>query len=592
MSQDNAFPGGILPPAVRAQLEKILFSSVFANSERLRRFLRFAVEEALQGKGDQIKEYRIGTEVFDRNASYDPRIDPIVRVEASRLRGKLREYYQTDGAADPVIIELPKGGYTPVFLQRGTPSGPSERPATQPGSRAIAVLPFVDMSAPKDQDYFCDGMTEELIHALAQVEELRVVARTSAFEFKGCSIDVRELGRRLNVGSIVEGSVRRIGGRIRVTAQLIDSTNGFHLWSGTLDREVGDVFAIQEEISQAIVGALRIRFRGGGGPRLVKAQTQDVEAYELYLKGRYHWNKQRIADIKKGIEFFEQAIERAPQYARAWAGLGHCYSMLGLRSLMPSTTACAKAKVALARSLAIDSREPEAQVTMAGLRAYYDWDWQGADADFRRITTQHPGFEDAHHAYAWTCLVPLGRFEEAAARMLRAQEIDPLSAFIANSRAGLYSMSRQFEECVRQCRATLEVSSNSFLAHWNLANGYRGLSRFEEAIAELELARSLGGDFPVFLSDLAHLHALRGAQSRARELVAEIRVLSGQRYVSPEILIPVLLALGEREQALAKLEEAYRSHSPGLVYCKVDSRYDPLRGEPAFTRVLQGMNLA
>ena len=589
-ADDNASSGASLA-AARTQLEKILSSPVLANSERLRRFLRFTVEEALSGRGAQIKEYRIGIEVFDREAAYDPRIDPIVRVEASRLRNKLREYYQTQGAADEVVIELPKGGYSPVFLRRESPPPPAESPKAHSVSHAIAVLPFVDMSALKDQEYFCDGMTEELIHALAQVGELKVVARTSAFEFKGQATDIRELGRRLNVGVVVEGSVRRDGDRIRVTAQLINATDGFHLWSGTLEREVGDVFAVQEGISQAIAGALKIRMTGTD-QLLVKKQTHDVEAYQLYLKGRYHWNKQSVAEIKKGIDFFEQAIERDPQYARAWAGLGHCYSLLSLRSLMPSATACDKAKAAVARALAIDNTESEALVTMAGLRAYYDWDWHGADADFRRVAEQQPGYEDVHHAYAWTCLVPMGRLNEAAVRMHRALEVDPLSAFIANSMAGLYGMSRQFEKCVEQCLKILEFSSNFFPAHWNLANGYRGLSRFDEAIAELELARSIGGDFPILLADLAHIHALCGKQPRARELVEEMRQLSARRYVSPEIYIPALLALGEREQALEKLEEAYRSHSAGLVYCNVDSRYDGLRGEPAFTKVLRGMNLA
>ncbi len=578
--------------AVRAQLDKILSSTIFVNSGRLRRFLRFVVEESLADRGDQIKEYRIGVEVFDRDAAYDPHIDPVVRVEASRVRSKLREYYADQGASDTDLIEVPKGHYTALFRLRVRAAAPRATEAAHPDPRTIAVLPFVDMSPKRDHEYFCDGMTEELISALAQLPELQVVARTSAFEFKGRNVDVRDLGRQLNVGSVVEGSVRAAGGRVRVTAQLISVTDGYHLWSDTLDRQAKDVFAVQDEIARSIVAALKIRLMAGPEQQLVKIRTRDPEAYELCLKGRYCWNKQSMPDMLKAVEFFERAIQRDAEFARAWSGLGHSYSLLAIRSFLPSAAACPQAKAAVTRALAIDSTDAEALVTMAGLGAFYDWDWRSADEGFRRAIELSPSFEDAHHAYARTCLGPQGRFDEAVARMKRAQELDPLSSFIADSLADLNRLAGRPEQCVEQCRKALDSDPGFFRFHATLAAAYCAQGRFDGAITELNAARSIAGNTPFLLSELAYAHALRGDRATACGFLGELDQTSGHRYVGQESYVPALLALGDREQALARIEQAYREHSGGLLYCKVDNRLDPLRNEPAFKRILQEMNLA
>ena len=305
-------------------------------------------------------------EVFGRKPSYDPRLDGVVRVEAVKLRSRLKDYYETDGAADPVRIDLPKGGYLPCFEELSHAVEPIEkvaapprrawwtdwrwraslfalvvlagillartahpRPAT-PDSSSIAVLPFVNLSSDKENEYFSDGLTDDLIDALTKVRGLRVVARGSAFQFKGKNPDIRAVGRQLNVATVLEGSVQRSGDRLRITAQLSSVADGYHVWSQTYDRRLADVFAVQDEISRAIVGALEVRVAVDPGRRLVESSTQDLEAYNLYLQGRFHLNQWRPESVRKGIEYFTQAIAKDPAYAPAYAGMADCYTWLGV----------------------------------------------------------------------------------------------------------------------------------------------------------------------------------------------------------------------------------------------------------------------
>ncbi|MGH9718620.1 MAG: hypothetical protein ACRD8O_00275, partial [Bryobacteraceae bacterium] len=255
------------PDAVQAQLQRILSSKSFATSARLTRFLRFTVTAALEGRAAELKEYVIGVGVFDRKASFDPRVEPIVRVEARRLRAKLRQYYETDGQLDALIIDFPKGSYTPKFRSRDAVDPAASQPAA-PSHNTVAVLPFANLGSDADNEYFSDGLTEELIHALTKVEGLLVVARPSAFHFKGQAQDVQKIGEQLGVHSVLEGSVRRSGSRLRISAQLIEVATGFYLWSETYERKIEDVFAIQEEIAHAIVDALKVKLTGSGERRL------------------------------------------------------------------------------------------------------------------------------------------------------------------------------------------------------------------------------------------------------------------------------------------------------------------------------------
>jgi adenylate cyclase len=355
------------PEQVRAQLERILVSSSFTAGKSASRFLRYVVEETLAGRGDQIKEYVVGAAVFDRGADYDPRTDAVVRVEATRLRAKLRDYYRSDGTTDPVSIELPKGSYVPVFdsLQATAPLKPPFRypprsaialalgivlltgialhwvlggsgsDATGNLHAAVAVLPFKNLSGDPSSEYFSDGLAEELIGALIRIEGLRVPARTSSFAFKGTQHDIREIGQKLGVSSVLEGSTQIIGNRVRVTARLIQVKDGYLVWSQDYERPLRDVFAIQADISRSIVNALRIQLSGPAARALVRPKPNSLEAYSLYLKGRFHsharaggWEQDRTA-----AEYFEQAIQKDPGYVNAYAALASWYTSYQSREL-------------------------------------------------------------------------------------------------------------------------------------------------------------------------------------------------------------------------------------------------------------------
>lgn len=312
--------------AVLTQLFRITASTQFAASERLSTLLRYLVEQTVDGRAEEIKEYTIALEVFGRPESFDPRLDTIVRVQASKVRAKLREYYAGEGARDAVLIDLPRGTYVPVFHA----NDPVSEPIVQSRRRSpsIAVLPFADMSRNKDQEYFCDGITEELINALAKIDGLHVVARTSTFEFKGKALAVRKIGAQLNVETVLEGGVRRENDQLRITAQLYHVLDGYHLWSAAYDRAVGGVFEVQEEIAQAVVSALRPKLRTAGRP-LAKQYTGDVEVYNLYLLGQYHLNRRPAqGEMKTAISFFEKVIAADPRYAPAYAALAFAYLQL------------------------------------------------------------------------------------------------------------------------------------------------------------------------------------------------------------------------------------------------------------------------
>lgn len=380
----------VRPEDVLEQMEKILRSKGFASSGRLSRFMRFTIGEALDGRASGLKEYVVGVQVFDRKPSYDPRTEPIVRVEARRLRSKLAKYYSGEGAADPVRIEYPLGSYTPVFHAGEESALPA--PA-ESAIHTVAVLPFVNLSADPENEYFSDGLTEELINELTKLKPLRVVAWSSAFQFKARPRDLQQIGERLRVRSILEGSVRRSGDRLRITAQLVDVATGFYLWSEAFERPMKDIFAIQEEISRAIAQTLRVRL---GGDLPVKTPRL-IEAYNAYLLGRFHWNKRSVPGIEKAIECFERAISIDARYAPAYAGLADAHSILGGQGMAPPAERLPVAKRAALRALELEETLSEAHASLALVLAVYDHDWRGAERHFDRAIELNPGYATARH---------------------------------------------------------------------------------------------------------------------------------------------------------------------------------------------------
>jgi TolB-like protein/Flp pilus assembly protein TadD len=457
-----------------------------------------------------------------------------------------------------------------------------------PELSSVAVLPFSDLSPQKDQDYFCDGITEELTNALAKIEGLRVVSRTSAFQFKGKVSDIRKIGEQLNVGTLLEGSVRRAGNKLRITAQLVKVSDGYHLWSGTYNRETEDVFAIQEEISRAIVNALEVRLVAGPGRPLVEGHTENLRAYNLYLQGRYHWNKRTETGTRKGIEYFEQAIAEQPNYAAAHAGLADSYALLA--SVARPKDVMPKAKAAALKTLEIDNTFAQAHASLAFVLSFYDWDWPAAEREYQRAIELNPGNATAHQWYSGY-LRAVGRMDQAFNEMKRAQELDPLSLAAGRDMGRLFRSMRQYDRAIEQYRKVLELDPNFPSAYMHLGMAYEEKRMYKEAVAAFEKARSLGGANSLILGSLGHGYAVSGNRPGAERLLEELRDLSMRGYASPISRVLIYIGLGERDRAFEWLDRAYEEHDPWLAWLKADPIFDSLRADPRFDILLKKLGL-
>ena len=583
MKQENHIDASWSTRSIEDHLQKILASKEFASSARMSRFLRFAVERALSGQSEQLKEYVLGVEVFDRKASYDPRVDPIVRVEARRLRSKLKSYY---AGAPPtgLVIEFPKGSYAPVFRERAEAIAPAETPR----ARAIAVLPFSNLSAEPDTEYFSDGLTEELIHGLTKLDGLMVVAWSSAARLKGQPYDVREIGRQLNVSTVLVGSVRGSSDRLRVMAQLVDTSNGRYLWSETYDRQIEDLFAIQEEISRAIVKTLRLKLIAPA----IQHGAYNLEAYNLYLKGRFQWNKRTAEGLKRSVQLFEQAIAIDQGFALGYAGLSDAYSLLADYGLVKPADIMPAAESAARKALEIDPTLAEAHASLGLIRSLYAWEWAEAERHYRRAMDLNPGYATAHYWFAIDYLGMLGRWEEAFQKIDLALELDPLSPIIREGKGFLMMLSRRYDEAIEEYRQTLDLDCFFYKAFTSMGRASTQKGMYEEAISMLQKGRSLSGDLPSILGALGQTYALANRPGDSRRLLEELAELAKRRHVASTCFALVHLGLGEKEQALDWLETGARGRETSLAGLKVHPAYDNLRGEPRFEALLRKLGMA
>lgn len=478
-------------------------------------------------------------------------------------------------------------------IKQGFESGSTRTlPSRAPSSPSIAVLPFKNLSADREQDYFCDGVAEEIINALTQVEGLHVVARTSAFSFRGKDADIREIGRKLNVGTLLEGSVRKAGDRVRITAQLVNVADGYHLWSERYDRDIGalccpeDIFAIQDEISLAIVGKLKVKLLEGEKTRLVKRHTDDLDAYNLYLKGRYFWNRRTEQSLKKSVEYFDQAIEKDPAYALAYAGLADSYVTLqDYTSVSPKVT-LPKAKEAAHKALEIDSTLAEAHNSLAQVM-FREWDWEGAEREHKRAIELNPNYATAHHWYALV-LAYAARFDEAIAEMKRARELDPLSLIINRNLGLVLYFARRYDKAVEQLQKTLEMDPSFSLAHAGLGQAYLQKSMYQEALRELQRESDIraGSDTVVETwKGIAYVKA--GKKSEAKRVLDDLLKRAKQVYVSPVLFAGLYFAMGENDLAFKSLDLAYNQRDSRLLELKVLPEFDSVRSEPRFKALLK-----
>ena len=442
-----------------------------------------------------------------------------------------------------------------ALVARETPSpGSPPRESPPEGKPSLAVLPFVNMNADHENEFLSDGITEDLIMALSRLKDLRVPARTSSFAFKGKNEDIRRIGQLLNVETVLEGSVRKSGNRLRVTAQLVKVRDGFHLWSERYDREMKDVFDIQDDISRAIVAALEVQLGGQADAKLVRPQTASMEAYELCVKGRGHWN-QRGLGLKKSLHFFELALLEDPNYALAWSGLADAYFLLGFYDFLPIREAFAKAKTAAEKAVALDDNSAEAHCSLGVVLGWCDWDWYGSEQHLLKALELNSNYTLARSWYGWI-LSLMGRDQESIAQNRRAVEVDPLSR-TAHLYLGLsFNSLRWFAEALPPLRRSLELDPNFAISHWQLGRAYWFLGDREAALVELHRAVELSGRLPLFLSTLGQALALSGEVGQARQIQRELAERTIPAPTRPYFLYHLHAALGENDLAFAALEQA------------------------------------
>jgi serine/threonine-protein kinase len=575
---------------IRQQLARISGSAIFAGSERMKRFLRLVVEYSLNGHGSELKEYLIGVEVFDRNASFDPRADPIVRVEARRLRSKLKSYYDSVGQQDELLIEFPKGAYAPEFRRRGSlDSLTTESVDIKPNS--IAILPFRNLGPEPDNEYFSDGLSEELIHLLTRVPGLQVVAWHSSAQLKNAQEDLARVRQQLNVETVLCGSVRRAGEQLRITAQLVATRDGRYLWSEVYERRLHDLFAIEEEIAQAIVNTLQASLRLARPSRAAVRSTSDTESHNAYLLGRFHSNRRTAEGLRKSIDCFERSIALHPENAQAYSGLADSYCLLAEYAVMDPAESVPRANEAARRALELDPLLAEAYASLAFIRTCHDWEWREAERLFRRAIELNPGYATAHHWYAVDHLAMLGRMEQAFEELEISLQLDPLSAIALEGKGYLFLLSRRYDEAVECHRELLELDPFFHRAFSSIGRALAQQGKYTEALEMFEKTRSLAGTTPNLLGAMGQTYAWAGMESRARGILGELSELARHTFVPATSLALVHAGLGENEAALAYLEKGAERRDLNLTPLKMHPAYDSIRPEPRFQALLRQIGL-
>ncbi|MFQ5944807.1 MAG: adenylate/guanylate cyclase domain-containing protein [Anaerolineae bacterium] len=541
--------------------------------------------------GDLLQE---GDDLMGSGVNVASRLEPLAPPEGVVISGEIHQQVrnQSDLSFRDLGEQRLRNIEEPIRVY-AVESAVEPQPAAA-GPPAIAVLPFQNMSPDPENEYFSDGVTEEIIMRLSKIHQLRVVSRSATFQYKGKSVDPREAGRTLRADSVLEGSVRKHGNRLRITAQLINAGDGYHLWSDQYDREEEDVFGIQSEIAERVAESLRVELMAGERRQIRSQATESVEAYDLYLKGRHFWNKRGEADLKVAIGFFEKASEVDPTFALAYAGLADAYVVL------PGYTRAAnprdyreKARVAAQRALELDDTLAEAHTSLAMVKLHHDWDWEGAEEGFKRAIALNPNYATAYHWYS-AHLGTVGRPGEALASARRAQELDPVSAIIGYEVAWRLMTLRQFDEAVRELKNTLEIHPESDFVHLMLGRAYLTQGKFEDGIKHIQRAIFFSKSRDRILPDLAVGYALAGRTEEAERTLERVMAQSPTVYVSPMDVAYVYLALDDKDQAFEWMERAFEerdSYLPAVI--KSDPLLvDRLGDDPRYLDLLSRLDLA
>jgi TolB-like protein/DNA-binding winged helix-turn-helix (wHTH) protein/Tfp pilus assembly protein PilF len=459
-----------------------------------------------------------------------------------------------------------------------------------PRIQSIAVLPLENLSKDPEQEYFADGMTDELITNLAQISALRVISRTSAMQYKGTKKSLSEIARELHVDAVVEGTVMHSGDRVRITAQLIEASTDHHLWAASYDRDLQNVLSMQEEVTRAIVSEVRVKLTAQEQARLANMHPINPEAFQLWLKGRYYWYKLNPEGLQKAIEYFQQALEKDPAYAPAYAGLADSYNLLAFFNVFPPREVMPKAKAAAVKALELDDNLAEAHVSLGWAGFTYDLDWPAAGKHFDRAIVLNPAYPLAHSYYS-LYLGALGRSEEGLTEAKRALDLDPVSPAINHYVVVQLYLARRFDEAIEQCRKTLELDPSFTAVHGTLAEVYSAKGMYREALAEYEEYSALSGGSPRSTAFVGYAHARLGQRSQAFRVLEQLRAASKQKYVPALSFAIVYVGLGEKEQAFLWLEKAYDERTNSLAYLKVQATWDPLRSDPRFADLVRRIGL-
>jgi adenylate cyclase len=583
----NSAAGPVPAAAVREQLARVANSPGFVSSVRLCRFLTHIVNRTLDGDIDSLKEFSIAMEVFDRTSDYDPNIDAIVRVEARRLRAKLKAYYEEGlGTVDPVLIGLRPGSYVPIFrwLDTQPPTHREEMGATIPSGRtSIAVLSFVNMSPEPEQDYFCDGISEEITNSLTRVSGLNVIARTSAFHFKGANIDIREVGRRLGADLIIEGSVRKAGEQLRITAQAIQTQSGHHLWSETFRRELKDVFAIQEEIAQCVADLFGPYMPEMGGA--MRPSAPSLDAYTKYLRARFLIHQQSPETLHAALEQLRRLTETYPDYALAHSAMAAASGLLAQFGMVSGRDVYPEVRANAERGYALDPESGDTCTVLGALRAWFEHRWDEADRMFDRALKLQPGHAQAHMFRAMALLCQ-GDINAAESGLRRSTELDPLSASDCARMAYLHYVKGDYPSASEHLRQSFELDRD-----YSEARLYEGLLYFQQqrydAVIQC-LSPSVGA---LHIGLLAAAHAQEGSLSQAEESIERLHQLAARQYVTPLAEGFAAIGMEDFDLAFQCLEEAITHKTNFVNLLAVEPFFRPLHADRRFAKLLKKLNL-
>ena len=600
------------PDGIRFQLDKLLGSATWVNSPQLCRFLRFVVEQEIAGHADRLKEYVLGLEVLHKGESFDPRIDTAVRTEARRLRQKLAEYYQGEGSSDAIIITVPKGSYRPVFIIRPepvalpVPGGPRTgvtwivagvmlviglsvagwwwfRSHPVVHAPSIAVIPLENLSVDAAEEYFSDGITDALVTDLARIHGLSVTSRTSMSQYKRTTKPVHEIARELKVDYVVEGTVTRIGNRVRISAQLIAAAVDRHVWAQSYERTGNDILTLQAELAEAIAEQVHVHVTPQEQTRLA-GHPASLESQDLYLKGRFNWQTRDTQRMLKSIEYFTQAIAKEPGYALAYAGLADAYDVISYRLDRKDyqERACQAAK----KALELDESLGEAHASMDG--CLDSWDWRQREFHLRRAIELSPSYPTAHQ-WLGAILIDLGRTREGLAEVRRAVELDPLGPSPNNALCMSLYMTRQYDQAIQSCQLLLEVFPGYLEPYYGLGFAYTSKGMYPQAISYLDKAMTMTNGAPPAATLLAHARALAGDPRMAKRLIQEF---ARRPDVAPSMLAALYLDAGDKDRAFEYLYRAIQERSFASDWINVNPALDILHSDPRWAPLIREMNLS